>query len=335
MALPHTPMCCEPKHKVNTHKESAMSTSVEQYNPAGESLTYEIIQGSSVNDYQEKVVYTYGDSPEDWRKAIGNALWFQFGVYDDPRSAQPITLDESGLRYFEKQLKLAGLAQPGNPEIKRILDIGCGWGTVLVYLAKYFPDCRHLDGINVSARQLEYAARLHADQALSDRINLYQCNAQDIDLLPSIEEPYDLVIMRGVISHFPNDLYETVMKKLSKQLAPNGTIIISDNLYNVELEKYTSDTADTVDRLACKHRKTPEYLSRVIKQSGFAIQDMRILPDNADATHWLLNIKTNIENNFPGGVTGALEELHTTCESLSVAIVKNKISIYSVILKPY
>jgi hypothetical protein len=57
------------------------------------------------------------------------------------------------------------------------------------------------------------------------------------------------------------------------------------------------------------------------------------LPSNADATHWLLDIRTNIEKHFPQGVTGALEELRVMCESLAVAIVKNKFSIYSTILK--
>ncbi|MFC6299425.1 methyltransferase domain-containing protein [Pseudomonas sp. CCM 7893] len=296
---------------------------------------YKIIQGASINPYQERVVCAYGDSPENWRKAIGDALWFQFGVYDDPRSAQPITLDESGLRYFERQLKLAGFEQTDSPQINRILDVGCGWGSVLKYLAEYFPKCQHLDGVNISTRQLEHGAKLHTEQGLSDRIHLYQCNAQDIDLLPDFDHPYDLVIMRGVISHFPNDLYETVIKKLWQRTAIGGTIIISDNLYNVELEQYTSDIPDTVDRLACKHRKTPEYFARVLKQSGFAIQDMRVLPNNSDAIHWLLNIKSNIEHNFPEGITGALEELRIMCESLAVAIVKNKFSIYSTIIKRY
>lgn len=295
--------------------------------------SYRVIEGPSIDTYQDKVVHAYGDSPDDWRKAIGDCLWFQFGVYDDPRSPQPVSLDESGIRYFERQLKLAGFDEPDYPPVKRILDIGCGWGSVLMYLAERFPECRRLDGVNVSRRQLDHCAQVHAERGLAERIHLYQCNAQDIDLLPDTDQLYDLVIMRGVISHFPNDLYQTVMDKLWQRMQPGGAVIISDNLYNIDLEKYTSDTPDTVDRLACKHRKTPEYFSSVLEQSGFAIQDMRALPSNADATRWLLDIRTNIEKHFPNGVTGALEELRVMCESLAVAIVKNKFSIYSAILK--
>ncbi len=335
MSPPHKRMCYEPKHKVSTHKENAMSTPAHQYTPAGENLPYQAIQGSSVDSYQEKVVYTYGDSPEDWRKAIGDYLLFQFGVYDDPRSIPPISLDESGIRYFERQLKLAGLEDPNRTPIKRILDIGCGWGYILKYLAERFPECQRLDGVNVSRRQLDYCAKFHCEQSLSKRINLYLCNAKDVELLPDADEPYDLVIIRGVISHFSNELYENTMRALVPRVREGGVVVISDNLYNTPPHVYTPDTPDDVDRLACKHRKSPTYFREVLEQSGFTTHDMRVLPSNIDVARWLMDAKANVENSelFPHGVTGALEELRVLAENWSVALLKNKVSTYSVIMK--
>ncbi|KNH44979.1 SAM-dependent methyltransferase [Pseudomonas lini] len=295
---------------------------------------YKVIKGSTVDSYQEKVVYTYGDSPEDWGKAIGDCRLFQFGVYDDPRSKPPISLDESGIRYFERQLKLAGLKKRDR-RVKRILDVGCGWGYILKYLAEYFPKCQRLDGVNVSRRQLDYCAKFHAEQRLSDRINLYLCNAKDVELLPDADEPYDLVIIRGVISHFPNELYENTMHALASRVREGGVVVISDNLYNTELQTYTSDTPDEVDRLACKHRKSPAYFREVLEQSGFTTHDMRVLPSNIDVARWLMDSKANIENKelFPNGVTGALEELRVLAENWSVALLKGKVSTYSVIMR--
>lgn len=119
-------------------------------------LPIRVLQGETVNDYERKVQTTYAGSPDDWRKAIGEYLLFQFGVYDDPRSTPPISLDESGIRYFERQLHLAGFDAAVPARIERILDIGCGWGYILKYLAGRFPDCRCLDGVNVSREQLDY-----------------------------------------------------------------------------------------------------------------------------------------------------------------------------------
>ncbi|MGX0891503.1 cyclopropane fatty-acyl-phospholipid synthase-like methyltransferase [Pseudomonas sp. ADAK2 TE3594] len=297
-------------------------------------LPYQVIQGSSVDSYQEKVVYTYRDSPEDWRKAIGDRLMFQFGVYDDPRSRPPISPDESGLRYFDRQMKLAGYDRGDLGSVKRILDVGCGWGFGLKYLAERFPACPRLDGINVSHRQLEYCAKYHAEQGLSERINLYLCNAQDIDLLPDADEPYDLVTVRGVISHFPNDLYERAMAKLASRLRPGATVIISDNLYNLPLDHYQSDTTDDVDRLACKHRKTPGYFRQVIEQSGLSVEDMRVLPENIDVARWFMDVKKNIETHFTAQtIPPPLEELRVMAVNVSVALIKDQFSTYSVIAR--
>jgi hypothetical protein len=62
---------------------------------------------------------------------------------------------------------------------------------------------------------------------------------------------------------------------------------------------------------------------------------MRVLPSNIDVARWLMDSKANIENRelFPNGVTGALEELRVLAENWSVALLKNKVSTYSVIVK--
>ncbi|MBS9433017.1 SAM-dependent methyltransferase [Photorhabdus hainanensis] len=295
-------------------------------------LPYHIIRGETTNDYESKVVQTYCEDPEYWRKVIGDTLLFQFGVYDDPASKPPISLDESGIRYFERQLLLAGLeTKVERPPIRRILDLGCGWGYILKYLAERFPECKRLDGVNISEQQLQYCAKFHAQHGLSERINLYLCNAQDIDCLPDSQESYDLAIIRGAITHFPNSLYEKAMCALFKRMSTGGQVVVSDSLYNMTLNSYQSGISDTIDRLACGNRKTPAYFRQVLEESGFIIKDMRVLPSNIDVVHWLLDIKSNIERSFPEGVSGAFEELRIVTENLSIALVKNYVSVYSVI----
>lgn len=295
---------------------------------------YVSLRGKLANDYGPKVVYTYQDDPDDWRKAIGEQLMFQFGVYDDPRSVPPISLDESGLRYFDRQMALAGFDSADSAPVERILDVGCGWGFGLKYLADRFPQCRVLDGINISPTQLEHCAAYHARQRLGERVRLYLCDAQDVDLLPDADRPYDLVTIRGVISHFPNDLYERTMRKLIGRLRSGAKVIISDNLYNIDLDAYRSDTADDIDRLACKHRKTPEYFRSVIEEVGFVVDDMRVLPENIDVARWFMDVKKNIEANFADdAIPGPLEELRVMAVNVSVALMKNLFSTYSVVAR--
>ncbi|WP_326620352.1 class I SAM-dependent methyltransferase [Streptomyces anulatus] len=117
----------------------------------------------------------YEDRPEVWKKAIGDSLLFHLGIYRDGASS----LEEAGVRFLKHTLELADVEAP-----MRVLDVGCGWGGVLQYLAKRFADCPRLDGINISAEQLAYAAAGIRRGSLDDRVRLFLCNAQDVRFLP-------------------------------------------------------------------------------------------------------------------------------------------------------
>ncbi|MEV0265850.1 class I SAM-dependent methyltransferase [Streptomyces sp. NPDC050617] len=292
---------------------------------------FDIIRGPAVDTYQEKVTLTYQDDPQLWSRAIGENLLFQWGIYNHPDSPRPVSLDEAGVRFFDRQLELAGVTAPGRPSPQRILDLGCGWGFTLAYLARLFPACPRLDGINISRQQLEHCARHVARQGTSDRTHLYLCNARDVDRLPDPGRPYDLVIIRGVITHFPNELYETSIRDLAKRVGPGGTLVISENLYNGDLTAYESAIPDETDRLACGHRKTPEYVAKVLEGNEFTVRDNRVLPSNTDVAHWLLEVRSNIETHFPEKTVDALEELRVLAQNLSIALLQDKFSAYSII----
>lgn len=294
---------------------------------------YHVICGPFVDPYREKVVHTYGDDPRSWQKALGENILFQWGVYDHPDSPRPVSLDEAGIRFFGRQLELAGLLSEERPCISRILDLGCGWGYILRYLSTAFPECERIDGVNISRRQLEYCAELLTTHGLTDRVDLYLCDACDVDLLPGPGEPYDLAIIRGVITHFSNDLFERSMSALAQRMRPGGLLIISENLYNIDPATYRSEIADHVDRLACGHRKTPEFIGKVMKNNSFSILDQRVLPKNTDVAHWLLEVRSNIETHFPDGVSGPLEELRVLAVNLSLALLTDKFSAYSIIAR--
>lgn len=216
--------------------------------------------------------------------------------------------------------------------IRRILDLGCGWGFLSRYLARRFPEAAHVDAVNISGRQLEYCAeRLVAEPEFADRVRLFLCDGQDVDLLPDPEIPYDLVVVRGVYTHFLNDVFEASVSAVSKRVRPGGLVVNSDTLYKTDLAAYRSAIPDKTDRLACGNRKSPAYFARVLEEHGLALIDMRIMPTNAEIVHWFTKVRLNIEHDFPEGVTGPIEELREMAVSFSVALSADKVSVYSII----
>jgi cyclopropane fatty-acyl-phospholipid synthase-like methyltransferase len=300
----------------------------------GAEAPFTVIDSPIPDPYRQKVVYTYDDPPEMWRKALGDTLLFEWGLYDDVSVPQPDGLGAAGMRFFNRQLELANLQQPEHPRLQRILDLGCGWGFITQFLACRFPECPRIDAINISTRQLEYCATYLANQGFADRINLYLCDGQDVDLLPDPDQPYDLVVIRGVYTHFRNDVYETSVRALAKRVSETGTVIISDTLFKGDLSAYRSAIPDEVDRVACANRKTPEYFARVLSDNGFTIQDMRVLPSNQEIIRWFQDVKFNIEKYFPDGVAGPLEELRVMADNMSVGLAADKVSAYSIVATP-
>jgi cyclopropane fatty-acyl-phospholipid synthase-like methyltransferase len=286
-----------------------------------------VIEGARSHPYREAVTRAYDDSPDDWRKVLGDLLMFQWGIYSHPDSRRPVSLDEAGVRHLDTQLELAGLSAPERPRMLRILDLGCGWGYTLHHLAGLFPECPRLDGVNISKRQLEYCARYFVRPETMERISLYL----DIGLLPDPGQPYDLAVVRGAITHFPHDLFEAATTALATRLREGGLVVISETLYNEEITSKQSATPPDTDHLAIGYRKSPEYLTRVLQSNGFTIRDMRILPSNSDAAQWLLQLKSNIEAYFPDGAAPPLEAIREMADDLAIALLERQVSAYSII----
>jgi cyclopropane fatty-acyl-phospholipid synthase-like methyltransferase len=287
---------------------------------------FDVISGLTEDPYQTRVEQVYQDDPALWRAVIGKDLWFQFGLY----GSEARSLDDAGARYFERQLDLAWL--PEQARVGRILDVGFGWGTTLLYMARRFPDCPRIDGVNISDAQVAYAAGRLAAAGLSHRVQLYRCNAQDIELIPDREPGYDLIVLRGSIAHLTLPTLEATMKAISARAADNAALVISETLYNIPLTAYESATPDTVDRLACGHRKTLAYLTDVLARNSFAIRDLQELPSSPEAIRWLEEVGANIDRSLKP-LPQPFIELRDVADNLSAALHAGKATVYSVVAR--
>ncbi|MGX0891505.1 cyclopropane fatty-acyl-phospholipid synthase-like methyltransferase [Pseudomonas sp. ADAK2 TE3594] len=298
-------------------------------------IAIDVIRSATADHYQSKIESVYADPPKKWRKVIGNEFWYQYGVFDEKMDPCSLPLDASGRRHMEYQFELAEQAgaDVSSQSIRRAIDIGCGWGPVLSFLANRYPDCERIDGVNVSRPQLEYASQVITRKGLADRIRLYLCNAKDIDALPDPKLPYDLAIFRGSLFHFTPQVLQKTMQSLAQRMRTNGTVIISESLYNVDLATYQSFIPDKVDRAASGHRKTPDSLHKALEDNGFEVIDSRVTPSNEDVLRWYALVKGNLDAHYPDSSNPNFSELRDIAINFSDALRKNKASSYSFIAR--
>ncbi|BBC91342.1 MULTISPECIES: SAM-dependent methyltransferase [Streptomyces] len=293
--------------------------------------TYEVLPSRQSDPFRDHVVRAYEDSPADWQKVIGEQLHFQWGVFGHPDAPRPVSLDEAGLRYLEQQLALATGERTGHTRPQRILDVGCGWGATLRHLAQVFPGCPRLDGVNISAEQLAHCAGLVRDVPRPGRVRLYLCDAADIAELPDPEQPYDLALARGVITHLPPRVYEAATAALSRRMRPGSLLVVSETLYSEEFLAREPRLPADADHLALEHRKSLRYVTDVMRDNGFRIRDERVLPCAEDAARWVLELKSNIDVHFPKEASPPLEAIRRMAADLAVALLRREASVHSIV----
>ncbi|MDJ0957938.1 MAG: cyclopropane-fatty-acyl-phospholipid synthase family protein, partial [Arenicellales bacterium] len=108
-----------------------------------------------------------------------------------------------------------------NAQIKdgqEILELGCGWGSLTLWMAERFPRCK-ITAVSNSASQ-----RQHIESQLNLRgLENVQVITCDVNKL-SIDRRFDRVVSVEMFEHVRN--YESLLQKISQWLKPGGKLFV-------------------------------------------------------------------------------------------------------------
>lgn len=105
-------------------------------------------------------------------------------------------------------------AEPG----MRILDIGCGWGGLALYLAKQTG--AHVTGVTLSEEQHKIATERVLAAGLTHLIDIRLQDYRHVD------ERFDRIVSVGMYEHVGVHHYDEFAAKLHSLLSPNGVALI-------------------------------------------------------------------------------------------------------------
>lgn len=115
--------------------------------------------------------------------------------------------------YLLKKLQL----KPGH----RLLDIGSGWGTLLLKAAREYS-VNGL-GITLSEEQFRYATEAARKAGLADKVEFRLCNFQD---LSEEDQMFDRIISVGMFEHVGKDNLKSYYKAVHDMLRPGGLTVL-------------------------------------------------------------------------------------------------------------
>ena len=85
----------------------------------------------------------------------------------------------------------------------RLLDVGCGWGSLLLYAAEHHGV--HATGVTISAQQRDHVEKLVAERGLADRVSVRLQDYREVPI--PADGPYDAVSSIEMSEHVGQELY--------------------------------------------------------------------------------------------------------------------------------
>lgn len=203
------------------HKQIEVDGSIQElvasaYRQSGSFLT----KNSFLKDHFLKMSHSEKDSVKDVQSH-----------YDIGNDFYRLWLDKSmtySCAYFEKDSDSLEQAQLNkdfhilhklNPQPgRRLLDIGCGWGTLILLAAEKFD----LDatGITLSEEQYHYVQDQVAKRHLEDKVHVLLEDYREVDA------SYDYVTSVGMFEHVGKENLGLYFQKIQQLLVPNGHALI-------------------------------------------------------------------------------------------------------------
>lgn len=102
---------------------------------------------------------------------------------------------------------------------KTLLDIGCGWGTVLFAAAKKYG--LTATGITLSQEQYDYVKKRIANEHLENQVKVLLIDYRELK-----NQQFDYVVSVGMFEHVGKENLGTYFKQIHELLAPDGRGLI-------------------------------------------------------------------------------------------------------------
>jgi len=169
----------------------------------------------------------------------------------------------------------------------KILDIGCGWGSLAFDIAKS-KNCQ-VTGITLSENQFAYCIKKTKELNLENQVTFKLMDYRELD------EKFDRIVSVGMFEHVGRKFYKKFFKQVEKLLADTGVALI----HTIGSVNPPRDPHPWVTKYIFPGGYTPS-LSEVttpIEKAGLVVSDIEVLKLHYSHTlrHWKENCIKNKE----------------------------------------
>ena len=252
--------------------------------PSGRAPRHASLHGPAVLEHSKTanraaIQFHYDVSNEFYALWLDEAMVYSCAYFERPgdglEKAQRAKLD-----HICRKLQL----QAGD----RFLDIGCGWGALIIHAARHYGVRAH--GVTLSERQLELARRRITEAGLEDRVTVGLQDYRDLQG----DSVYDKVASVGMFEHVGLKNLPVYFSTVHRLLKPSGLFLNHGITHDVEGWSKTSST-EFINRYVFPDGQldTVSNIQRGMERARFEIADVEALRPHYALTlrHWVSRLE--------------------------------------------
>jgi cyclopropane-fatty-acyl-phospholipid synthase len=239
------------------------------------------IKAHSKAENRDAIHFHYDVSNEFYALWLDRAMVYSCAYFETP----DVDLDaaqQAKLEHICRKLLL-------KPE-DEFLDIGCGWGALVIYAAKHYGVRAH--GVTLSPHQLKVAQERIEQAGLTDRVRVELLDYRD---LPG-ESVYDKVASVGMFEHVGLKNLPVYFSTVNRLLKPRGLFLNHGITHDSEGWE-TNISTEFINRYVFPDGQLDSIsnIERVMERSKFEIADVEALRPHYAMTlrHWVAGLERN------------------------------------------
>ncbi|GMQ93808.1 MAG: cyclopropane-fatty-acyl-phospholipid synthase family protein [Acidimicrobiia bacterium] len=227
------------------------------------------------------ISHHYDVSNEFYRLVLGPSYTYSCAVFENESD----TLEQAQANKYELICAKLGL-RPG----MRLLDIGCGWGGMVLHAAQHHGV--QAVGVTISQNQVDLALKRVAEAGLAGQIDIRLQDYREVD-----DDPFDAISSIGMFEHVGLQRLGTYFDQVKALLVPGGRTVN----HAISRDKPPKSTriarSSFIDRYVFPDGELHEVGSVIsaLQDRGLEVRHMENLREHYALTlrRWVANLEAN------------------------------------------
>ncbi|MFE7240589.1 class I SAM-dependent methyltransferase [Streptomyces sp. NPDC057582] len=237
---------------------------------------------------KEAISHHYDVGNDFYELVLGPSMVYSCAYWEDDGSLEDAQRDKLDLVCRKLALK----------EGDRLLDVGCGWGSMAIHAAREYG--ARVTGVTLSVEQAAYARKRIAEEGLTDRIEIRVQDYRDVR-----DGPYDAISSIGMAEHVGSVRYREYADALYALLKPGGRLLNHQIARRPERDESAYHVDEFIDAYVFPDGELAPLGRTVatLEEAGFEARDVESIRE-----HYALTLRrwvANLEKHWDRAVTMA------------------------------